>query len=98
MPELAGDYFNYISKNNALITDGRFSGTHYGLLVGYILPEAIDGGNIAIVENGDEIIIDIKSKRLDLMISDKELRRRREELKPLRLQVEGFLKKWTQNL
>ena len=98
MPELAGDYFNYISKNNALITDGRFSGTHYGLLVGYILPEAIDGGNIAIVENGDEIIIDIKSKRLDLMISDKELRRRREELKPPRLQVEGFLKKWIQNL
>ena len=98
MPELPGDYFNYIAKNNALITDGRFSGTHYGLLVGYIMPEAIDGGNIAIVEDGDEIIIDIKSKRLDLMISNKELRRRREKLKIPRPRVGGFLRKWSQHL
>ena len=53
----------------ALITDGRFSGGTHGLMLGHIAPEAALGGPIAIVEEGDEIVIDVDRKALDLHVS-----------------------------
>jgi dihydroxy-acid dehydratase len=61
----------------ALITDGRFSGGTHGFVVGHITPEAQDGGNIALVRDGDRIVIDIKSGTLELKLSAEELRNRR---------------------
>ena len=61
----------------ALITDGRFSGGTYGLVVGHVAPEAAVGGTIGVVEEGDSITIDAEALLLQLNISDKELQRRR---------------------
>jgi dihydroxy-acid dehydratase len=61
----------------ALITDGRFSGGTHGLMVGHIAPEAALGGPIAFVAEGDEIVIDVDAKRLDLIVPEEELARRR---------------------
>ncbi len=61
----------------ALITDGRFSGGTHGFVVGHISPEAYDGGTIALVEEGDMIIIDVKENLLTLQVSDEEIARRR---------------------
>ena len=67
----------------ALITDGRFSGGTWGFCIGHVSPEAVDGGPIAFVQDGDKIVIDIHQKRLDLLVGDFELRRRRESWSPL---------------
>jgi dihydroxy-acid dehydratase len=67
----------------ALITDGRFSGGTWGFCIGHVAPEAVDGGPIAYVQDGDKIVIDIHQKRLDLLVGDLELRRRREGWTPL---------------
>ena len=61
----------------ALITDGRFSGGTHGLMIGHIAPEAALGGPIGLVEEGDEIVIDVDARRLDLEVSAAELERRR---------------------
>jgi dihydroxy-acid dehydratase len=61
----------------ALITDGRFSGATSGLSVGHVSPEAAEGGAIALIEDGDEIAIDIPTRRVDLLVGDAELDRRR---------------------
>jgi dihydroxy-acid dehydratase len=61
----------------ALITDGRFSGGTWGFCIGHVAPEAVDGGPIAFVENGDRIKIDVPTLRLDLLVDDAELERRR---------------------
>jgi dihydroxy-acid dehydratase len=60
----------------ALITDGRFSGATHGLMVGHIAPEAYRGGPIAHIREGDTIVLDVESRRLDLEVSDDELARR----------------------
>ncbi len=60
----------------ALLTDGRFSGGTHGLMIGHVAPEAALGGPIALVEEGDEVEIDVDSKRLDLLVDDAELARR----------------------
>jgi dihydroxy-acid dehydratase len=57
----------------ALITDGRFSGATHGFSVGHVAPEAADGGPIALIWEGDEIVIDAESRRLDLMVDPDEL-------------------------
>ena len=62
----------------ALITDGRFSGGTHGLMIGHIAPEAALGGPIALVEEGDEIVIDVDAQRLDLDVPDAVLDRRRD--------------------
>ena len=54
----------------ALITDGRFSGGTHGLMIGHIAPEAALGGPIGLVEEGDEIVIDVDRKALDLNVAD----------------------------
>ncbi|MEY2627907.1 MAG: dihydroxy-acid dehydratase [Actinomycetota bacterium] len=66
----------------ALITDGRFSGGTWGFCIGHVAPEAVDGGPIAFVRNGDRILIDVHQKRLDLLVSDDELAKRRQGWKP----------------
>jgi dihydroxy-acid dehydratase len=67
----------------ALLTDGRFSGATFGLCVGHVAPEAADGGPIALVEDGDRVLLDVPGKRLDLLVDDEELDRRRAGWKPL---------------
>ena len=67
----------HLGDKCALITDGRFSGGTSGLSIGHISPEAAAGGNIALIENGDTIEIDIPRRKINLAISDKELRERR---------------------
>ncbi|EIV95108.1 dihydroxy-acid dehydratase [Frankia sp. QA3] len=64
----------------ALITDGRFSGGSSGLSIGHVSPEAAHGGTIALVRDGDLIDIDIPTRRLELLVSEEELARRRTEL------------------
>jgi len=66
-----------LGKDVALITDGRFSGATKGYSVGHIAPEAFVGGPIALVENGDEIVIDAGNRRIDLVVDDAVLEKRR---------------------
>jgi dihydroxy-acid dehydratase len=61
----------------ALLTDGRFSGGTHGLMIGHVAPEAALGGPIALVTEGDEIVIDVDARRLDLLVDEGELARRR---------------------
>ena len=65
----------------ALVTDGRFSGGTWGFCIGHVAPEAVDGGPIAFVRDGDPVVIDVHNKSLDLLVDDAELARRREEWK-----------------
>ena len=66
----------------ALITDGRFSGGTWGFCIGHVAPEAVDGGPIAFVRDGDRIRIDVPTKRLDLLVDESELAKRRVGWKP----------------
>jgi len=66
----------------ALITDGRFSGGTWGFCIGHVAPEAVDGGPIAFVRDGDQIRIDVPTLTLDLLVDDDELARRREGWEP----------------
>ncbi len=61
----------------ALVTDGRFSGATRGLMIGHVAPEAANGGPIAFVQDGDEVVLDINARRLDLMVPEEELAARR---------------------
>ena len=80
----------------ALITDGRFSGATKGAAIGHVSPEAADGGNIALVKDGDIISIDIINGTLDLLVSNEELENRRKLLKPLEPKVkEGYLARYS---
>jgi dihydroxy-acid dehydratase len=71
-----------IGDQVALLTDGRFSGATHGLMAGHVAPEAIRGGPIAAVHDGDEITIDIDARRLDVDLSDDEIARRVEAYEP----------------
>ena len=83
----------------ALVTDGRFSGGSHGFLIGHVVPEAQEGGPIGIVKDGDEIVIDAESRRLDLLVEAAELDRRRREWKQPPLKYEkGTLKKYAKNV
>ena len=66
----------------ALITDGRFSGGTWGFCIGHVAPEAADGGPIAFIEEGDSILIDVPSKKLDLQVSDEVLAARKADWQP----------------
>src|SRR5436190_14256781 len=65
----------------ALLTDGRFSGGTHGFCIGHVAPEAVDGGPIAFVADGDKIVINVKQHRIDLLVNDGELARRRGQWK-----------------
>jgi len=87
-----------LGKGVALITDGRFSGVSHGILIGHMCPEAAHGGPIAIVENGDEIVIDPLTRELNLVISEGEFAIRMDSLQlsdPLaKIQVGSVLHKY----
>ena len=72
-----------LGKSVLLLTDGRFSGGTTGLCVGHVSPEAVDGGPIAFVKNGDRGRIDVKNRKLDLLVDEKEMAERRKSFKPL---------------
>ena len=76
-----------LGKEVALITDGRFSGGTHGFVVGHIVPEAFEGGTIAIVENGDIITIDSEKNKIFVDISDKEIMERKEKWKQPDLKI-----------
>jgi len=81
-------------RDVALLTDGRFSGGSRGAAIGHISPEAAEGGPIAAVQDGDQIEIDIPDKKLNLLISDKELEKRLSGWKPPKKQLKGYLKRY----
>jgi dihydroxy-acid dehydratase len=83
-----------MDKEVALLTDGRFSGASRGAAIGHISPEAAEGGPIAIVRNGDMIEIDIPNKKLNLLISDEEMKKRLSQWKPLKKELKGYLKRY----
>lgn len=81
-----------LSDSCALITDGRFSGSNRGLFAGHISPEAAEGGLIALVRDGDLVHIDIRKGVLELLVSDEEIEKRRQEWKPVEKEIpDGYL-------
>lgn len=79
--------------NSAVITDGRFSGASGGLSVGYLCPEAFEGGTIALVRDGDEIHVDLNKNLIELNVSDEELSARRASWEPVIHENGGHLLK-----
>lgn len=85
-----------LGSSVALITDGRFSGASRGACIGHVSPEAAVGGNIALVEEGDIIKIDIMENTLDFMVSDEELEKRRAKWQPREPKITtGYLARYT---
>lgn len=88
-----------LGKDVALITDGRFSGGTHGFVVGHITPEAYVGGPIALIQDGDTIIIDAKTRELTLGISDKDLAARQKNWKPIKPRyTRGVLAKYAHSV
>ena len=84
-----------LSESVALITDGRFSGGTRGPCIGHISPEAMEGGIIAIIKNGDRIKIDIPGRRVDLLLSEKEIKERLSKWKPPKPKItKGYLSRY----
>jgi dihydroxy-acid dehydratase len=82
----------------SLVTDGRFSGATKGANVGHISPEAMTGGPIALVEEGDPIEIDIPYRVINLLVPPEELTRRRESWKPPERKLKGYLRLYAENV
>lgn len=86
-----------LGSSVALITDGRFSGASRGASIGHVSPEAAVGGNIALVEEGDIIKIDIPNNKLDFVISEEELEARRAKWQPREPKITtGYLKRYAE--
>ena len=83
----------------AVITDGRFSGASGGLSIGYLCPEAADGGPIALVRDGDKISVNLSKGEIFLEVSDEELKQRKSEWKPVeRAKEKGLLRRYAQTV
>ncbi|MDA0224774.1 MAG: dihydroxy-acid dehydratase [Proteobacteria bacterium] len=88
-------YGQGMGEKVALVTDGRFSGATRGMMVGYASPEALEGGTLALVRNGDRILIDADRRRLEVLLSAAELSRRGKRWKaPRRAALSGVLEKY----
>ena len=88
-----------LGNSVALITDGRFSGGTHGFVVGHITPEAQEGGNIALVKDGDKIVIDAVNNTIDMLISAEELEKRRKAwVKPAYKVTSGLLYKYLRSV
>lgn len=87
-------YGQGLAKCTALITDGRFSGTNNGCFVGHISPEAASGGPIALIEDGDKILVDVVHRKLELKVSEEELAARKARFHYEAPKVEGYLKRY----
>ena len=84
-----------LDNSVALITDGRFSGATRGASIGHVSPEAAEGGNIALIEDGDIIYIDINNGKLEVLLSDEELEERRKNLVKIEPKIkEGYLARY----
>jgi len=83
-----------LDKDVALITDGRFSGATRGASIGHVSPEAVSGGPIAYVKDGDEISIDIPAYKIEWHVSPEELEKRKAEMPIKKKQVSGYLKRY----
>jgi dihydroxy-acid dehydratase len=85
-----------LEKSVALITDGRFSGGTRGPAIGHISPEASEGGPIGLLKEGDQIKIDIPGRRIDVLIDDSELEKRRKAFKPVKKVLpHGYLERYS---
>jgi dihydroxy-acid dehydratase len=82
----------------ALITDGRFSGATRGLCIGHVSPEAIEGGMIGMIKDGDTVFIDINRKKMDVNLSEEEIDRRRKEWKPPQRKIKGYLSRYARSV
>jgi dihydroxy-acid dehydratase len=78
-----------LGEDVALLTDGRFSGATHGFMAGHVAPEAVRGGPIGLVQDGDEITLDVNARRLDVNLSGEELERRRRAYQPPRKPYPG---------
>ncbi len=83
-----------LDKDVALITDGRFSGATRGASIGHVSPEAVSGGTIAYVKDGDIISIDIPNYKIELKVSAEELAKRKAEMPIKKKEVSGYLKRY----
>jgi len=83
-----------MDKEVALLTDGRFSGGSRGAAIGHISPEAAEGGPIAVIRDGDMIDIDIPNKKLNILISEDELKKRLSSWKKKEKKLMGYLKRY----
>lgn len=84
-----------LDKTVSLITDGRFSGGTRGAAIGHVSPEAMEGGTIALVKDGDLIKIDIPNGILELLVEEEELENRRKSLKIKERELKGYLSKYS---
>lgn len=82
----------------ALVSDGRFSGATGGLAIGHVAPEAYEGGNIALIKNGDVIDIDIEKRTLMVKVSDEEFAERKKQWKPVEKESRGWLSMFKKNV
>mgnify|MGYP000964374313 FL=1 len=98
MPEMLSLSSMLVGKGQgdkvALITDGRFSGGTYGLVVGHVAPEAQDGGPIAYLRTGDTVVVDQDTKEITMRVSEEELERRKAETTIPPLYSRGVLGKY----
>ena len=84
-----------LGECTALVTDGRFSGASHGPCIGHVSPEAAAGGPIAAVRDGDEITIDIPGRKLEIALSDEEIKKRLSQVKvPVREIPAGFMRRY----
>ena len=83
-----------LDEHCGLVTDGRFSGSTRGPCIGHISPEAAEGGPIAFVRDGDRIAYDIPNRRLDLLVPEEELARRRAAWRPPERRLKGILARY----
>jgi len=88
-----------LGESVALMTDGRFSGATHGLMIGHVAPEAAVGGNLALLCDGDTIVIDVANRRVDVELSDDELTRRRSSWQaPAPRYTSGVMAKYAQTV
>lgn len=86
-----------LGEKLALVSDGRFSGATGGLAIGHVSPEAYEGGNLALIQDGDMIHIDIRARKLTVDVSEEEFERRRKDWKPVEKPAMGWLKLYKNN-
>ena len=86
-----------LGEKLALVSDGRFSGATGGLAIGHVSPEAYEGGNLDLIQDGDMIHIDIRARKLTVDVSEEEFERRRKDWKPVEKPAMGWLKLYKNN-
>ena len=88
-----------LDREVALLTDGRFSGASRGASIGHISPEAAEGGPIALIIDGDRIRIDIPRYRLDLLVEEEEMKKRRDAwCRPRPKIISGYLARYARQV